>query len=215
MHRTWQHLIIQNEPGLQDPGRIRKLCSESSHLGWLAVIGFLLGGVVSVFVGGFLFYTASVAPEKQLSLMLTGIVMGTLSIAFFISAGLFRKEMNRSPLRGFLKQPQDFIFIKGQLEDCYYLPGEKRSQDAIIVEGRAQGPNGEEILIQERFSPHIWNFTTPQADESLQKISDWYEKKHQRRLLPVPAYFICRKQRPVFAQLVAIDREFLSITTIS
>lgn len=211
MHRTWQHLIIQNETGLQDPGRIKKLSRASSAVGWTAVIGFFLAGVVSIFVGGFLFYVASTVQEKQLTLVLSGIAMSALSIAFFVGARLFKKEMNLSPIRGFLKSPQNFIFIKGQLEDCYYLPGQKRSGDTIVVEGRAQGPNGEEILVQERFSPRIWNFTTPQAEESLQKGSDWYDKKGQRRLLPVPAYFICQKHRPVFAQLVAIDREFVSL----
>lgn len=210
MYRTWQHLIIQNETGLQDPARIKRLSRASGHVGWLAVGGFFIAGIVAVFLAIFLFSVSFQFEDKRWSLLLSALVLLAMSGASFVSAWLFRKEMNLSPLRGFLKTPAEFTFVKGHLEDCHYVSGEKRHLDAIVVEGRALGPNGEVLLVREEFSPDIWNFTTPEAEASLQKGSDWFDKKGQRRLLPIPAYFICKKNRPVQARLVAIDVEYLA-----
>lgn len=210
MYRTWQHLIIQNETGLQDPARLRKLSRADGRVGWLAIAGFSLAGLISVLLAIFLFNEAFENEEKFLSFLLTGLAVLVVGIAFFVGAWLFRKEMALNPLRSFLKHPEEFIVIQGQLEDCHYLAGEKRRYDRIIVEGRAVGPFGEQLAIHEEFAPAIWNFTTPQAERSLQKGADWYGKKGQRRLLPVPAYFLCRKQRPSQASLIAIREEYIN-----
>jgi hypothetical protein len=148
--------------------------------------------------------------DKQWSFVLSGLAILVMSAGFFSGAWLFRKEQNLNPLRGFLKNPEEFAFIKGALEDCHYFSGQSRHQDVIIVEGSAQGPQGEQLIVREEFSPRIWNFTTPQAERSLQKGSDWYDMKGKRRLLPVPAYFICRKTHPSQACLIGIDKEYLS-----
>jgi len=209
MYRTWQHLIIQNETGLQDPVRLKKLLRSSGSVGLSAIVGFFTAGALSVLIAIFLFNEAFRLEEKQLSLILSGVAILVLSISFFVGSWLFWKERNLNLLRNFLRSPGDFIFIQGRLEDCHYLPGEKRSSDRIIVEGHAKGPSGDDIIVREEFSPRIWNFTTPDAEESLKKGSDWYDKKGKRRLLPVPAYFICNKHRPAWAQLVAINHEYI------
>lgn len=210
MYRSWQHLIIHNETGLQDPRRIRKLSRTDGRVGWIAVFGFVAAGLISVFLAMFLIYQGFQLEEKQLSFLLSGLAVLALSGSLFVGAWFFRKEMDLNPLRGFLKKPEDFVFIKGELEDCHYLSGQSRRQDVIIVEGHALGPQGERLNVREEFSPQIWNFTTPQAERSLQKGSDWYDMKGKRRLLPVPAYFICNKSRPVYASLIGVDKEYLS-----
>jgi hypothetical protein len=211
MYHSWQHLIIQNENGLQDPGRIRKLSRSDGRVGWMSIVSFVLAGLISVLVAILLFYQALESQEKQMSFILSGIAMIVLAGAFGVGAWLFQKEISTNLLRGFLKTPDEFIFVQGQLEDCHYHAGEKRRHDRIIVEGSATGPFGERLLIYEEFSPEIWNFTTPEAEKDLQKSSDWYDKKGLRRLLPVPAYFICKKHRPSTATLVAINQEYISI----
>jgi hypothetical protein len=210
MYRTWQHLIIQNETGLQDPVRLRKLSRSSSRVGWVAVVGFIFAGVISLLLAIFLFNEAFENEERILSFLLSGLLVLVVGFAFFIGAWLFRKEMALNPLRGFLKNPGEYIVVQGQLEDCHYLAGEKRHYDRIVVEGHAVGPLGERLIVREEFAPAIWNFTTPQGERSLQKGVDWYSKKGQRRLLPVPAYFLCRKLRPGQASLIAIREEYIN-----
>lgn len=210
MYRSWQHLIIHNETGLQDPGRIRKLSRADGRVGWIAIFGFIFAGFISVFLAIFLMYQGLQLQDRQWSFVLSGLAILVMSAGFFAGAWLFRKEQNLNPLRGFLKNPEEFAFIKGELEDCHYFSGQSRRQDVIIVEGYALGPHGEQLIVREEFSPRIWNFTTPQAERSLQKGSDWYDMKGKRRLLPVPAYFICRKMHPSEACLIGIDKEYLS-----
>jgi len=211
MYRSWQHLIIQNETELQDPDRIRKLIRNDGRVGWVAVIGFFAAGLISLLLAIFLFYQGFELEEKQLSLLLSGAAMIVLSIAFFVGAKLFRQEMNLNPLRNYLKIPGNYQFLKGELENCYYLPGQSRRQDTIVVEGTALDSQGRVFQAREEFSPQIWNFTTPEAERSLQKGSDWYEMKDRRRLLPVPAYFLCNKNRSGLACLIAIDKESVSL----
>ena len=104
----------------------------------------------------------------------------------------------------------NYLFVKGELEDCHYLSRKNRRQDVIIVEGFALGPEGKRLVVREEFSPQIWNFTTPQAERSLQKGSDWYDMKGKRRLLPVPAHFLCNKSNPDLACLIGIDKEYVA-----
>lgn len=210
MHRSWQHLIIQNETGLQDPARIRKLSRADGRIGWIAFMGFIAAGLVSVLLAIFLIYQSFQFEEKFLSLLLSALFMLVIAGAFLIGAKLFLQEMNLNPLRNFLKTPEDYLFVTGELQDCHYLSGESRRQDVIIVEGFAVGPEGKPLAVREEFSPRIWNFTTPQAERSLQKGSDWYDMKGKRRLLPVPAHFICNKSSPNVACLIAIDKEYVA-----
>lgn len=213
MYRSWQHLIIQNETGLQDRARIKKLNHTNGSIGAIAIIGFLVAAVISLVFSGFLVSESFDFVDKPISLALSGVVMLLVGCAFLVGAWLFWKERNMSPLQGFLKNPKDFVFVKGLLEDCYYISGDKRQLDRIIVEGYALSPDGQQIEVREEFAPSIWNFTTPEAESGLKQASDWYEKKGQRRLLPVPAYFICQRSRPTFARLVAIDREVVGVSS--
>lgn len=210
MHRSWQHLIIQNETGLQDPARIRKLSRADGRVGWIAFMGFMAAGLVSVLLAIFLIYQSFQFQEKFLSLLLSGLFILIIGGAFFIGAKIFLQEMNLNPLRNFLKNPENYLFVTGELQDCHYLSGQTRRQDVIIVEGFAIGPEGKRLAVREEFSPQIWNFTTPQAERSLQKGSDWYDMKGKRRLLPVPAHFICNKFGPNVACLIAIDKDYVA-----
>jgi hypothetical protein len=209
MYHSWETLFIKTEQELKDPARIQRVLRARGAINGWVIFGFIFGGLVSAGLGAFMIWVFGFE-QFELKGILGSIPLLLMTAACFYTAKLFSKEITLDLIRKFLKNPEDFEFIKGQLCAAFYLAGEKRSQDSMVIEGRGTTSSGVEVKSRDQMHPSIWPFTSEEADTQLKPGDDYFDQKGRRPRLPVPIYLLCPKENPKWAVFVGIDRELMT-----
>ncbi|MDG0815204.1 hypothetical protein [Bdellovibrio svalbardensis] len=146
----------------------------------------------------------------------SSIIMIVMAALCFFAASLFLKERNLDPLRNFLRNPDDFEFVKGEIVSATYNANENRRNSRMLIEGVGKTLSGEPLLFFESFAPDIWPFLNEGENERLKPGDDQYDLKGKKRTLPVPIYVIYQKRSNlqsnsvgVAAALVGIDKDLI------
>ncbi|XGC79811.1 hypothetical protein ACES2L_10765 [Bdellovibrio bacteriovorus] len=208
MHNSWKHLAIQSDKELRDFRRLEKL-NLSSALGlWIAAIGFGIAGVASFLSGLWMLYLTA---KRELP-WTTGLGVGLGLLAFdgvaFFFIHMVIKERSLNLISQYLKNPQHFEFVEGELISANYSRSDNRRNNKFLVEGKGTY-QGHEFIALEHVSSYIWPFVDAKEDEQIEEGDDWYDLKGKRVRLPVKAYFLLDKRTPNRATLVAIDKTFI------
>lgn len=202
MYRSWKTLLIDNEVDLRSNERIHKLLWARNSIALiLAISGFFLGAIVCI---GIAFLLIKVAHAYLWSFF-----MLVMSALFFWVARQFLHERNMDPLRNYLRDPENFEFIKGELVSATYQYDDKRRNSRMMVKGQSQTPEGMPLVFFEYFDPSIWPFIEKGAEANLRPGDDWFELKGQRKTLPIKVYVLYHKHKQ-HAALVGVDRELLN-----
>lgn len=203
MYRSWKTLLIDNENDLRSSERIRKLQWARNSIALIfVIIGFTLAGIACIGIA-FLLIKAAQAYLWSLFMLL-------MSAVFFWGANQFLKERKIDPIRNYLRNPQNFEFIKGELVSATYQYNDNnRRNSRMMVEGQAKTSDGVSLLFYEDFDPSIWPFVEKGAEKHLKAGDDWFELKGLRKTLPIQVYVLYQKHEQ-HAVLIGIDREFLN-----
>ena len=125
-----------------------------------------------------------------------------------LMAAAFYKEMALCPLRGYLRSPQRYDFVKGRLVEATYLSSGSSASRRMLV----RGVYGDRGLLIEEFDPGAWsNAVAERGEESLKPGDDRYNQKGRRVKLPIEVWVLCGIDGKGPAALAGIPAETASL----
>ncbi|UOF01539.1 hypothetical protein [Bdellovibrio reynosensis] len=208
MHNSWKHLAIQSDRELRDIKRLKQLNFSSSIGLTVAAIGFGFAGVASFLAGAWMLYLTA---KGELPWG-TGLGVGLALLAFdgvaFFFVHMVIKERSLNLLGLYIKSPQHFEFVEGELTSASYSRRDSHSNSKFLVHGKGMY-HDKEFMALEQFSSFIWPFVDSTEDDQIQEGDDWYDLKGKRVRLPVKAQFLVDKRNPNRGVLVAIDKSLV------
>jgi hypothetical protein len=200
MYDSFEDLAVKDDADLRDQDRIRRLCRRTNS-GLYAPIAFC--GVLGVGLAALCLWAAgariAMSREELWSLLCFS---GFAAIMCLGMSWAFAQELLQSPLRGFLKDPTDYDFSPGRIEEAHYQSNGSRST-------RARGSFGQGGIFLADFSAQLWSRAIAERgeDKCLKPGDDWYDRKGKRARLPLPVWVLHKRGNPRSGVLVGIPAD--------
>lgn len=188
MYKSLGIFSVSDERALRDPERIRALAAARHAGSWPGIIGLGVSGacLLALSAYGVCLKFMAAGARAGLDWTMLGVGFG-FGLMLFLMAAAFYRELALCPLRGYLKAPQNFDFVKGRIvEATYRSDGSSGSRRTLV-----RGAYGERGLFIEEFDPGVWSDAVAErGEESLKPGDDRYDQKGKRERLPIEVWVI-------------------------
>lgn len=210
MYTTWKHLLYSDDLNLRDLHRVQKVHRSRRHVPLFAILGFLLGGFISLSFTWLLVIAAIDMNFLGVGVFIGGFMCILTGTSCLWAAWQFWKERKIDPILGYLKHPENYDFAKADIVEANYQSGNSKGLCRMLVKGQGRTANGKSILFFETFSSRIWKFIDPKSEKNLKKDDDWYDQKGQRPHLPIHVMAIYDIRDPRKSALVGVQKDYLT-----